>query len=77
MDIKRHHAKATLCQCSKKVNQRAQAARDECAWANSHSAFFQASYLLEIIESNGAFIDLPLVEPQDQEMTEATSTVAS
>ena len=57
----------------KKVNQRAQAARDECAWANSHSAFFQASYLLEeIIDSNGAFIDLPLVEPQDQEMTEAT-----
>ena len=56
-----------------KVDARAQQARDEPALGNTHSAFFQASYIFEeIYWMRGAFIDSPLVDMQDQEMTEAT-----
>ena len=56
-----------------KVDARAQQARDEPALGNTHSAFFQASCIFEeIYWMRGAFIDSPLVDMQDQEMTEAT-----
>ena len=48
-----------------------QQARDEPALGNTHSAFFQASYLEEIYWMRG-LIDLPLVDMQDEEMTDAT-----
>ncbi len=56
-----------------KVDDRAQKARDEPALSNTHSAFFQASYIFqEVYWMRGAFVDLPLVDMQDEEMTEAT-----
>ncbi len=57
----------------RKADKRGQVARNETALENSHSAFFQARYLLaEIHEMQGAFIDMPLVEPQEQDMTDAS-----
>ncbi len=45
-------------------------AKDEPGDANTHSAFFQAGYLLEALhDKTGALIDLPLVEPQDESQT--------
>ena len=57
----------------KDIDQRVQKARNESVLSQSHSAFFHSSYFLqELHNQNAAFIDLPLVEPQDNKMTEAT-----
>ena len=57
----------------KKTDARAQLARKEAAHENSHSSFFQAAYIFEeIFWMTGSFIDLPLVETQEQGMTKAT-----
>ncbi len=57
----------------KKTDARAQLARKEAAHENSHSSFFQAAYIFEeIFWMMGSFIDSPLVETQEQGMTEAT-----
>lgn len=55
------------------IDQRVQKARNEPVLSQSHSAFFHSSYFLqELHNQNAAFIDLPLVEPQDDKMTDAT-----
>ena len=57
----------------KKIDARVQLARDEPLLSQSHSAFFHSSYFLQdLFDQKAAFIDLPLVEPQDEKMTEAT-----
>ena len=57
----------------KKTDARAQLARKEAGHEASHSSFFQAAYIFEeIFWMTGSFIDLPLVETQEQGMTDAT-----
>lgn len=57
----------------KKIDARVQLARNESVLGQSHSAFFHSSYFLQdLFDQKAAFIDLPLVEPQDEIMTDAT-----
>ena len=57
----------------KKTDARAQFARKEASHEASHSSFFQAAYIFEeIFWMTGSFIDLPMVETQEPDMTEAT-----
>ena len=57
----------------KKIDARVQLARKEPVLSQSHSAFFHSSYFLQdLFDQNAAFIDLPLVEPQDEVMTNET-----
>lgn len=53
-----------------KTYERGLQAKDEPGDANTHSAFYQASYLLEsLYDKTAGLIDLPLVEPQDENQT--------
>ncbi|MDB4852053.1 glycosyltransferase [Alphaproteobacteria bacterium] len=57
----------------KKIDARVQLARNEPVLSQSHSAFFHSSYFLQdLFDQDAAFIDLPLVEPQDEVMTHET-----
>ena len=65
--------KAPFIRALEKTHERGQIAQNEPATGISVSAFFQSSYFFEeIYMKKGAFVDSPLVEPQDQEMTSAT-----
>ena len=55
------------------IDQRVQKARDEPVLGQTHSAFFHSSFFFRHLHNKlGAFIDLPLVEPQDLKMTAST-----
>ena len=55
------------------IDNRVQLARDEPKLGQSHSAFFHSAYFLEFLyDKHGAFIDMPLVDPQDDDMTDDT-----